>query len=66
MFTVQTERPAQSVGGPGALVLGVFAVLVIIAFALAVPQTPRASHVRLDPVSGHMHGGIRPTVPSPH
>ena len=66
MFTVQTERPAQSVGAPAALVLGVIAALAIFAFVLAVPQTPHASHARIDPVAGHMHGAITPVVPSRH
>lgn len=60
MFTVQSERATQSVGGPSALMLGVIAALAITAFTLAVPHTrhpSRAPRVIARCAAGCLRGG---------
>ena len=67
MYTVQTERPTQAVGGPATLMLGVIAALAIAAFALAAPHprhAPPAPRVTTRCASGCFRGGRDPRTPA--
>jgi hypothetical protein len=67
MFTVQTERPTQSVGRPAALMLGVIAALAITALAFAVPHKRHVTHaprVTTRCTSGCFRGGRDPRTPA--